>query len=315
MNQIRFIPITLWRTVLTIPLTLIKILMVIVLLLPIFFSKLWHWLCKILKKNNFKEIKDPKLCHLPLPEDVMRRPDPCIYSQFYLMEQNLPVTWNNPDIWLTAATTPDLIEADSYHLKANNLYFVNVRVHNASTDAALGVRVRLLYRPWSFNSPDLVPVEIDLNGNEVIRTVNVPGMGSVITRFNWITPNNPANGESSHWCIQAHLFHPMDTNIKNNLGQENTQVYNVSNKRLATNDPVKINATLFNHGEKPIQFTIAALNYQTNEKESIELKLKSNTGKLKMDSTRRLIRLVPDINIGIRQGRKRLILGCHNTLQ
>jgi len=90
---------TLARTTATVPLTLIQLLITYILLLPILISKLWAWIVKLFTRNNFKEIKDPKLCHLPFPEDVMRRPDPCIYSQFYLQEQNLPVTWNNPDIW------------------------------------------------------------------------------------------------------------------------------------------------------------------------------------------------------------------------
>ena len=31
---------------------------------------------------------------------AFRRPDPCIYSQSYLMKLGLPVTWDNPDIIL-----------------------------------------------------------------------------------------------------------------------------------------------------------------------------------------------------------------------
>ena len=32
--------------------------------------------------------------------DVYRRADPMIYSQFYLMEQGLAVTWDNPDAFV-----------------------------------------------------------------------------------------------------------------------------------------------------------------------------------------------------------------------
>jgi len=32
------------------------------------------------------------------PERIINRPDPCIYSQFLLMQLNRPVTWDNPDV-------------------------------------------------------------------------------------------------------------------------------------------------------------------------------------------------------------------------
>jgi hypothetical protein len=63
----------------------------------------------------------------------MRRPDPCIYSQTYLASQGVPVTWNNPDIWMAKAATPNVIEPDSYHLEADTDYIVSVQAHNAST--------------------------------------------------------------------------------------------------------------------------------------------------------------------------------------
>lgn len=33
-----------------------------------------------------------------VPERIINRPDPCLYSQFLLMQLGLPVTWDNPDV-------------------------------------------------------------------------------------------------------------------------------------------------------------------------------------------------------------------------
>src|ERR1035437_1506232 len=33
-----------------------------------------------------------------IPPQIYKRADPMIYSQYYLMEQGLAVTWDNPDI-------------------------------------------------------------------------------------------------------------------------------------------------------------------------------------------------------------------------
>lgn len=70
----------------------------------------------------------------------MRCFDPLITKQalraifiFLLQSQGLPVTWNNPDIWIARADNPGNIEPDSYHLTDNTDYIVTVRVHNAPT--------------------------------------------------------------------------------------------------------------------------------------------------------------------------------------
>ena len=80
---------------------------------------------------------------------------------------------------------PNIIEEDSYHLEADTDYLVFERVHNASTDLALGIKLRLLFREWSFNDPVFHPLELDVNGNEIIKYINVEGMHSRIATFNW----------------------------------------------------------------------------------------------------------------------------------
>ena len=61
---------------------------------------LWLWqllLAAIKGKGLFQEEQEEPCGRLP--EAVIRRPDPAIYSQRLLLSQGLPVTWNNPDIW------------------------------------------------------------------------------------------------------------------------------------------------------------------------------------------------------------------------
>lgn len=193
--------------------SIVRLLFLLLVLPPAFLIKLIEWLIRLIKKKNLKEEEETKHCSPPFPEEVMRRPDPCIYCQQYLASQGIAVTWNNPDIWFAKAVTPDRIESDSYHLQDNTDYIVFVQSHNASTDLALGVKVRLLYRPWSFNSPDLLPVDVDVNGNEVIRYVNIAPMGATITKFNWHTPDLLPGETSKHICLQAHLSHPLDINL------------------------------------------------------------------------------------------------------
>src|SRR5687767_15146325 len=176
----------------TVLLLLIQILFLLLFGILALIVRLIEWLREFFRRRNLKEEeKEDKDCDRPLPEDVTRRPDPCIYSQQYLTSQGVPVTWNNPDIWMAKAITPNVIESDSYHLEADTDYIVSVRCHNASTDLAVGVRVRLLYRPWSFNSPDLLPVSVTPGGQEVVRFPTIPGMGSTVVQFLWHTPPAP----------------------------------------------------------------------------------------------------------------------------
>ncbi len=44
----------------------------------------------------------PKPC-VSLSDPALKRPDPLIYDQYYLMALGFAVTWDNPDIWLELA--------------------------------------------------------------------------------------------------------------------------------------------------------------------------------------------------------------------
>lgn len=292
---ITFLQNLLLRTPREILMALLRLLFIIVVLVLVILMKLLEWLLAALRSKHLyeEEVKDP--CG-QLPEAIIRRPDPCIYSQRLLQSQNLPVTWNNPDIWAAPADNPGQIEPDSYHLEADKDYLVSVRVHNASTDPAIGARVRLNYRPWSFNSPELTPIETDSNGQEVVRFVHVPAMSSAITTFKWHTPVVPAGQQSKHFCLQASLYHPMDTNTANNMGQENTNVWRTDNPGfVAAGDIARVEIPLFNFARKAQAFRFAAIQYQIGEEKNMELTLKTTRGYARRSLLQRTANWVPSL--------------------
>ena len=70
--------------------------------------------------------------------DVYQRADPLIYSQSYLREQGLAVTWNNPDIQLFRDGAP----VSSSTLDADTEYEIRATIWNNSTEApAVGLGV------------------------------------------------------------------------------------------------------------------------------------------------------------------------------
>jgi hypothetical protein len=270
---------------------LLRLLLFLILFLIVIILKLWEWLMWLIRTNNLYGDKPARRCGV-LPEPIVRRPDPCIYSQQFLSAQGVQVAWDNPDIWMAPASNPTSIEPDSYHLKDDTDYIVTVRAHNASTDAAIGVKVRLVYRPWSFNSPDLVPVETDAGGNEVNRFVDITPMGSTTTTFNWHTPKL-GPGEQKHYCLQAHLFHPLDINPANNIGQENADVYSQNPGFVRPGETAELEIPLFNlrrHVQK-VRFRWHA--YEINKQDKVLLRLKTAHGRPRMSLSDRVAHALP----------------------
>ncbi len=286
---IRFLRIALLRAPLEVLVALLFLLFALILLLLVVLLALWEWLLRLWRTRHlFDEDKD-KACH-GLPEALVRRPDPCIYSQTLLMAQGLPVTWDNPDIWMARADQPGTIDPDSYHLVENTDYLVSVQVHNASTDLALGVKVRLNYRPWSFNSPDLTPVETDAMGNEVVRFADVMPMGASVVTFRWRTP--PV-ASVQHFCLQASVSHPLDTNTANNMGQENTNVYSSNPGHVEPGELLQFEVPLHNGRAHPERFFFAAHRYHPDDAARYKLRLKVSHGRASWPLSRRLANLVP----------------------
>ena len=143
--------------------------------------------------------------------DVYRRADPMIYSQFYLMEQGLAVTWDNPDIQLFE----NGVAVPSSTLKADTDYDVVATIYNNSTSApAVGLPVTFDFRSFGVGAA-LTPigtVKVDL---PVKGAPQHPAHAAI----KWHTP-----AAQGHYCLRVILTWPDDANPKNNLGQENTNV-------------------------------------------------------------------------------------------
>jgi hypothetical protein len=219
----------------TFPLEIVTALWRLIVMLLIVLLMLLRFIRKLIRRICHKHPEHPRPKHCcEVPPHIKRKPDPCLYSQFYLMAQGLSVTWDNPDIWITL---PDGTPVPSHTLQPSTKYLVHARIHNASFDPALGTAVRCLYRPYSFNSPERVPIEVLADGSERVVVLHIPRWQSEIAVFRWTTPPDP----NAHWCLQAECRHPDDKNPNNNLGQENTQVLGgTSGARLTTS------ARLFN---------------------------------------------------------------------
>ncbi|MDK3074719.1 hypothetical protein QO034_16630 [Sedimentitalea sp. JM2-8] len=146
-----------------------------------------------------------------VPPDIYRRADPLIYSQRYLMEQGLSVTWDNPDIQLYENGNP----VSSSSLKPGTDYEVRATIWNNSTKApAVGLGVDFYFHDFGIG-PQPIVIGTD--------TVTLPVKGApghpATARTIWRTPGAPG-----HYCLKVQLNWAEDANFKNNLGQENTNV-------------------------------------------------------------------------------------------
>lgn len=180
---------------------------------------LWLLLCILLRRNwrVQKPTRQHCTCVDRLPPHIRRRPDPCLYSQSYLMQQGVPVTWDNPDIWLSELDGTPVPSGD---LKADHTYRLHSRIWNASFYPGFAVGVRCVYRNWGFSGSSFEPVEVNPNGTEKTVTVDIGPYGNSVAEFQWHTPP-----EAGHYCIKVQCHHPDDLNSANNVGQENTNVH------------------------------------------------------------------------------------------
>jgi hypothetical protein len=150
-------------------------------------------------------------CCIDLPPVVLKRADPLIYDQYYLMSMGLAVTWDNPDIQLFGGGVP----VSPSDLQPATEYEVRIRVWNGSYDApAIGLPVELSFLSFGIGTTSTAV------GNDTVdlgpkASATAPAFASLT----WKTPTAPG-----HYCLQARLIWPDDANPSNNLGQKNTQV-------------------------------------------------------------------------------------------
>ena len=177
-------------------------------------------ICDVLVRRKF-----PRPC-LELPIKITRRPDPNIYSQFFLMAQGLPVTWDNPDVTIALGG----VEQDTFNLAPSTNYQVTVAHKNASPFFnANNTQVQVNLLEFGVGGPVASPI--------TTYSLNIPAgtiSPGVPRTFNWTSPGTPG-----HYCIQVLLAHPDDVNVGNNEGWNNTVVQGVgAGARVAFPIPV-----------------------------------------------------------------------------
>lgn len=149
---------------------------------------------------------------VPIRHPSIRRPDPLIYSQTYLMSLGLGVSWDNPDIQLLKGGIP----VSSDDLQPATDYEVVARVWNGSTDAPV-VDLPVTFTVHGFG----IGTAGDPIGQTTVPVLGVKGGPNcpAFATVPWTTPATPG-----HYCIKAHLEWVDDSNPNNNVGQENTNV-------------------------------------------------------------------------------------------
>ncbi len=206
------------KAILKLPLRLVLILLYILLFrwLRDFIDIIRRFLAKLRRNKGLRDDRRGRPLHCRprctvVPPAAYRRADPLIYSQLYLMEQGLAVTWNNPDIQLYENGVP----VSSSALKPNTKYEIDATIWNNSLDApAVGMPVEFAFQSFG------VGAALTAIGTQV---VNLPVKGApghpTHAKQTWITP-----ATAGHYCIKVRLVWTDDANPKNNMGQENTDV-------------------------------------------------------------------------------------------
>ncbi len=141
--------------------------------------------------------------------DARHRPDPYIYSQFWLYLRGIGFTWDNPDFAIIDPA--DGMAKDPHMLAPSKAYRVEATIRNHSTMAAAGTTVdfKVLRFGAGTQTVDALPSAV----------IDVPALGSAVANAMWTTP--PGGG---HHCLQAWISHPDDANSLNNVGQHNVDV-------------------------------------------------------------------------------------------
>ena len=170
-------------------------------------------ICALWKRRKLNhDQRYPEEDCLQVRHPSFHRPDPCIYSQTYLMKLGLPVTWDNPDIRLFRNGLP-VTESDP--LLPATQYEIEATLWNNSYDApVMGMQVE-----FSFLSFGIATTSTAIG--TTFADVGVKGSPSqpATTRIAWTTPPTPG-----HYCLQANLNWLDDANPENNLGQNNLNV-------------------------------------------------------------------------------------------
>jgi hypothetical protein len=192
-----------------------------------------------------REQADPD-CEI-INNPAFHRPDPCIYSQQFLLKLGLPVTWDNPDIVIMKAGVP----VPEHELLPDTEYEIDATVWNNSYEAPI-VGLKVVFSYLSFGiATEAHPIGTTFVNLGVKGGVNHPAQAKVL----WKTPPVPG-----HYCIQVALEWIDDANPENNLGQNNVDV-------ASPLSPAAFQFRLKNNTGKANQFTFEVDTYSIPELE------------------------------------------------
>jgi hypothetical protein len=175
---------------------------------------------------------------VPISDLAYKRPDPLIYDQYYLMSQNLAVSWDNPDIELRRANAV----VPSHAIQPDTEYEIVARIWNGSTEAPIvGLPVTFSYLSFGIGTVNhpIGQASVDLG---VKGGPGCPAFASIP----WRTPQG-----TGHFCIQAQFEWSDDVNPGNNLGQENLEI-------VKAHSPARTRFELRNDTDRRQEFRLEA---------------------------------------------------------
>ena len=145
-------------------------------------------------------------------------PDPYIYSQWDSTTWHLAggvKTWDNPCIKFK---DPSGTVVPSGNLKVGTTYTIEATIHSSSSVAASGTTVTFTWAFWGVGQKIWNLIGTD--------TVNLPAAtvapSSAVASMSWFP------SVTGHTCLRVEIHHPLDSNLKNNMGQDNTYVHPIT---------------------------------------------------------------------------------------
>ena len=183
--------------------------LLLIKLITVFIQKMVAF-CRKRKLPRAERKEVDKRC-VTIHSPAYHKPDPLLYSQYFLMSKGLAVTWDNPDIRLKR----NGVYVDSSKLAPATEYEVEAQIWNNSIYApAPDMPVRFSYLDFGIGT-----TPIFISQTTVDLGVKGSGQCPAYAKSIWKTPDTPG-----HYCLQVLLQWSDDAEPNNNLGQENTNV-------------------------------------------------------------------------------------------
>jgi hypothetical protein len=153
-------------------------------------------------------------CCIRVPEEIIHDPDPAIYDQQLIFLTGTIPTFNSPDID-TVDVWP-LRPIDNLRVSCRNL---------SATSSANQTRIDLSWSPWG------IGMQRQAIGSSYVDLARAgfPGSEAKI-----LQPLPPVVKAAGRYGIFVKLFHPYDTNVSNNQGEQTADGFQTSAGRSKT---------------------------------------------------------------------------------